>query len=88
MASPKGAVTENFGNCEDEVEEEAKASQYQTDTANDAVNKRCHSRGNMKALSHGCSFTLPESCLDEQLLLAVDEQMRTDFLSRSSDAGA
>jgi hypothetical protein len=29
-----------FGNCEDEVEEEAKASQYQTDTANDAVNKR------------------------------------------------
>jgi hypothetical protein len=46
------------------------------------------SRGNMKALSHVCSFTLPESCLDEQLLLTVDEQMRTDFLSRSSDAGA
>jgi hypothetical protein len=39
--------------------------------------------GLMKALNHVYSFTLPESCLDEQLLLAVDEQMRTDFLSRS-----
>jgi hypothetical protein len=40
MASQKERAAENFGNCEDELQDEAKASQYETYTANDAVNKR------------------------------------------------